>query len=115
MKNNLKFKVKSSKLTKLKKGDHVKVVAGKDKGKTGKIEKVFPDLGKVLVTGVNQYKRHMKARSVQQKSEIVTLTKPLSISSVQLVCSKCHLVTRVGFALESGKKKRMCRKCNAIL
>lgn len=108
-------KIKNLKLSKLKKGDEVKVVVGKDKGKTGKIEKVFKDLGKVLVVGVNQYKRHMKARSTQQKSEIITLTKPLPLSNVQLVCSKCHLVTRVGFAEENGKKKRVCKKCNAIL
>ena len=65
---------------KLKKGDLVKVVLGKDKGKQAKIEKILPKIDKVLVTGVNQYKRHLKARAQGQSSEIVTITKPLSSS-----------------------------------
>lgn len=62
---------------KLKKGDNVKVIKGKDKGKTGKVEKVFVKLDKVLIANVNMYKRHLKARSQSQPSEIVTLTKPV--------------------------------------
>lgn len=103
---------------KLKKGDNVKVVAGKDKGKTGKIERVFPKKNKVLVTGVNLYKRHLKARSGRQKSEIITLTKPLPFANVRLICPKCNLETRVGFKIAeglpaglAGKKLRICRKC----
>lgn len=98
---------------KLKKGDEVKVVRGKDKGKTGKIDKVFPKETKVLVSGVNQYKRHFKKRSQNQPSEIVTITKPLPSSNVQLVCPKCHLLTRVGFSLEGNDKIRVCKKCKA--
>lgn len=101
----------SSKISKLKKGDEVKVVVGKDKGKTGKIEKVMPDKNAVLVTGVNQYKRHFKARAHGQKSEIVTITKPLGIANIALVCPKCHLITRAGFLLTGDSKKRICRKC----
>ncbi len=101
--------------SKLKKGDEVKVVAGKDKGKTGKIEKVFPKENKVLVDGVNLYKRHMKARSQNQKSEIITLTKPLPISNVRLICPKCHLLTRAGFALDGDKKERICKKCEQAI
>jgi len=67
---------------KLKKGDNVKVVRGKDKGKTGKIDQVFPKSSKVLVNGVNLYKRHLKARSQTKPSEIVTLTKPLPEENV---------------------------------
>lgn len=100
---------------KLRKGDEVKVVVGKDKGKTGKIEKVFPKTGKVLVIGVNQYKRHMKARSERQPSEIITLTKPLPISNVAFVCPKCHLITRIGYSLENDKKVRICAKCKQII
>lgn len=115
-------KEKIKKITKLKKGDEVKVVAGKDKGKTGKIEKVFPKEGKVLVSGVNQYKRHLKARSQNQKSEIVTITKPLPVTNVAMVCPKCHLLTRIGFVFENdlpagrhGKKVKVCRKCKAVI
>jgi large subunit ribosomal protein L24 len=96
---------------KLKKGDEIKVVKGKDKGKTGKIEKALPKEGKVLVTNVNLFKRHLKARSQSQPSEIVTLTKPLPEENVALVCPKCHKQTRVGYKLEKTNKVRICRKC----
>ena len=113
MKNkSQKSKVKSQKL---RKGDEVKVVMGKDKGKTGKIEKVFPKMGKVLVTGVNQYKRHMKKRAQNQPSEIATITKPLPVASVALICPKCNLPTRVGFSFEDNKKRRICKKCQQML
>lgn len=100
---------------KLKKGDEVKVVSGKDKGRTGKIEKVFPKLEKVLVVGVNQYKRHMKARSERQPSEIITLTKPLPVSNVAVVCPKCHQITRLQYSFEADKKVRICAKCKQVL
>lgn len=93
------------------KNDEVQVLIGKDKGKKGKIEKVFTKEGKVLVTGVNQFKRHMKARSQTQQSEIVTITKPMQVSKVQLVCPKCKKLTRVGFQIEKDAKVRVCRKC----
>jgi len=97
---------------KLKKGDLVKVVSGKDKGKTGKIEKVLPRIEKVLVTGVNQYKRHLKARAQGQSSEIVTITKPLASSNVAFICSHCKLQTRIGFRIEKNDKIRVCKKCD---
>lgn len=98
---------------KLKKGDNVKVVRGKDKGKTGKIDMVFPKMNKVLVNNVNLYKRHLKARSQTKPSEIVTLTKPLPEENVILICPKCHKETRVGYRIEKGVKSRVCKKCEA--
>jgi large subunit ribosomal protein L24 len=98
---------------KFKKGDEVKVMSGKDKGKTGKIEKIFIKEDKVLVGGVNQYKRHLKARSQSQPSEIITLTKPLRVSVVSLICPRCQKVTRVGFKLEKDAKIRICKKCKS--
>lgn len=103
---------KSGKMSKLKKGDEVKIVAGKDKGKTGKIDKVLPKEEKILIPGINQYKRHMKARSQNQPSEILTLTKPLPVANVRLICPKCHEVTRIGFSFEEDKKVRVCKKCD---
>lgn len=101
---------------KLIKNDEVKIVAGKDKGKSGKIEKVFTKEAKVLIAGVNEYKRHMNARVQGQTSEIITITKPLPVANVQLVCPKCKKLTRVGYKMESikggsSKKMRICRKC----
>lgn len=98
-------------MKKLKKGDNVKVVTGKDKGRTGKIEKVFSKEDKVVVGGVNQYKRHLKARSQNQKSEIITLTKPLPVSNVALVCPKCKKTTRIGIKTDKNEIYRVCRKC----
>lgn len=100
---------------KLKKGDTVKVIRGKDLGKTGKIEKVFSKVNKVLIAGVNQYKRHLKARSQRQPSEIVTIIKPLPVSNVVPICPKCNLATRVGFSYEDDKKSRICKKCKQII
>jgi len=100
---------------KLVKGDSVKVVAGKDKGKIGKILKVYQEDQKVLVENVNQYKRHLKKKTQSESSQIVTLTKPLSLANVSLICPKCSRVTRVGFKTEKGKKMRFCKKCGKAL
>lgn len=100
---------------KMRKGDEIKVVKGKDKGKGGKIDKVFSKENKVLILGINQYKRHKKAQSQTQKSEIITINKPLPLSNVELVCPKCHLSTRTGFIIEGDKKLRVCKKCKQII
>lgn len=98
---------------KLHKGDLVKIVIGKDKSKTGKIEKVFTKENKVLVEGINQFKRHLKARQQGQQSEIITITKPLSVASVALICPKCKEQTRIGYVVNKDTKQRICKKCNA--
>jgi len=96
---------------KIKKGDTVKVIKGKDSGSLGKVEKVFSKLEKVLVEGVNQYKRHVKSRMQGQKSEIITITKPLPIASVVLLCPKCKKEARVGYKILKDSKVRVCKKC----
>lgn len=100
---------------KLRKGDEVKVKIGKDAGKTGKIEKVFVKGAKVIVTGMNQFKRHVKARIPGQKSQILTITKPIYAGNVSLVCPKCKQTARIGFKFLKDEKVRICRKCNAEL
>jgi large subunit ribosomal protein L24 len=96
---------------KLKKGDKVKVVAGKDKGRTGKIEKVFPQKDKVLVAGVNVFKRHLKPRGEKKPGGIVDLVKPLPVANVGLICPKCGQITRVGYHQTKLEKTRICKKC----
>lgn len=98
---------------KLKKGDSVSIVRGKDSGKKGTVQKVFAKEAKVLVEGINQFKRHLKSRMPGQKSEIITLTKPLSLVNVQLICPKCKKLTRVGYKMLKEEKVRVCKKCNA--
>lgn len=94
---------------KIKKGDLVKVTAGKDKGREGKAERVWID--KILVPGVNQYKKHVKSQGEGRPGEIVTLPRPLPIGNVALVCPKCKQQTRVGYKFINDKKVRICRKC----
>lgn len=104
---------------KIKKGDNVLVTKGKDKGKQGNIEKVFVRENKVLIPDVNQYKRHVKKSATGQASEIVTITKPMPVTNVALICPKCKKQTRVGYKFDKavpagrqGIKVRICRKCN---
>lgn len=99
---------------KLKKGDSVKVMIGKDKGKVAPILRIT-SADMVMLEGINQFRRHVKGRSRDQKSEIVTITKPLPISNVALICPKCKKTTRVGYEVKKGEKVRVCRKCGGIL
>ncbi len=97
------------------KGDTVQITRGKDAGKTGKVEKVYTKDAKVLVENVNQFKRHLRARSQSEPAEIITITKPLAVSNVQVVCPKCKKITRIGFLMEKNEKIRICRKCEGRL
>lgn len=96
---------------KLKKGDKIKIVTGKDKGKEGTVERVFPADGRVLVPGLNMFKRHMKPRGEGKPGGIVDVARPLVVAKVALVCSKCKKITRVGYKIIGDKKVRVCRKC----
>jgi len=95
---------------KIKVGDTVQVMMGRDKGKTGKVTKVFSKENAVLVEGVNEYKRHKKARMPQESSEIITISKPLAASKVALLDPKTKKPTRVGYKIEKNKKVRIAKK-----
>jgi large subunit ribosomal protein L24 len=95
----------------IKKGDSVKIIKGKDRGKPGKVLKVFPDEDRVLVEGMNIFKKHVRPRRQGEKGEIVQVARPISVSNVALVCSQCSRATRVGYHFQDGKKIRYCRKC----
>lgn len=96
---------------KLHKGDNVRVTVGKDAGKEAKIERVWREEEKVLLPGINMYKKHTKPKGEGQRGGIQDLARPLSIAKVALVCPKCSVVTRIGFKLINDKKVRICRKC----
>lgn len=100
---------------KFRKGDEVIVTLGKDKGKKGKVEKVLPKKGAVIVNGVNVYKRHVKRQSQESKGQIVDISKPLFFSKVSIVCPNCKKPTRVGFVIEGKEKRRICKKCQEII
>ncbi len=97
----------------VKRGDIVKVISGKDKGKEGKILTAFPETGKVIVEGVAIAKKHQKARMQGQESGIIHKEAAIDASNVLRVCSKCGKAARTGVkVLEDGSKVRYCKKCN---
>lgn len=98
---------------KLKKGDKVKILSGKDKGKEGKIEKVYRKAKKVLILGVNLYKRHLKKNPETKQGGIVEVPRPLPSCRVILICPKCGKTTRIGYKIEKNKKIRICKKCQS--
>jgi large subunit ribosomal protein L24 len=100
---------------KLKKGDQVLVTTGKDKGRKGKIEKVFPKSNRVLLPGINVYKKHLRPQGEKQPGGIVDVAKPLPASNVALICPKCNRPTRIGYQLGKAGKERICRKCQALV
>jgi len=100
---------------KIKKGDKVKILNGKDKGKTGVVLKAFPSENKVLIEGINLYKKHIKPGGKRQKGEIIIVSRPLNVSKVMLICKSCGKPTRVGFRLEGNIKSRYCKKCHALI
>lgn len=103
-------------MIKIKKGDMVKVMAGKDSGKTGKVVQVLPEDAKVVVEGLNILKKHVKPTKRNEKGQILEFSAPVDSSNVQIVCPKCNKITRVGFkVLTDGKKQRICRKCKEVL
>jgi large subunit ribosomal protein L24 len=97
---------------KFKKGDLVLVTAGKDKGRKGKIDKVLPAESKVLVPGINMYKRHMKKRDQNHPGGIVDISRPLPVGNVALICPKCSQPTRIGYLIAKDEKTRICKKCD---
>lgn len=99
---------------KFKVGDQVLVTAGKDKGKKGKIEKIFPKASKVLIESVNLIKKHKKV-SRSQPAGIQEIARPIAVAKVALICPKCGKITRVGFAREGIEKNRICKKCKGVI
>lgn len=98
--------------TYLKKNDQVEVIAGKDKGRVGKILKVMPDSNKAVVERVNMIKRHTKPKEMNQQGQIVEKESPIHISNLQLICPECTKTGRIGRKiLEDGVKIRFCKSC----
>ena len=96
---------------KIKKGDKVKVLLGKDRGKEGVVQYVLVRKGRVFVEGANIYKRHVRKQG-EIKGGIIDLPKSVDISNVALICPNCKRPTRVGFEVEKGGKIRICRRCH---
>jgi large subunit ribosomal protein L24 len=100
---------------KIRKNDVVNVITGKDRGKSGKVLKVFPD-GRVIVEKINFVKRHTKPSQKNQQGGILEKESPVAISKVMLICNKCGKPTRVKIgSLQNGKKVRICKKCSEMI
>lgn len=103
-------------------GDTVKVLSGKDRGKTGKVEKALPREGKVVVSGVNIVKKHVRPGRGKEGG-IVEKTLPIDVSNVMLLCPQCGQLARVGYKVDGStslttggeKKWRVCKKCGSVI
>ena len=100
----------------VKKDDLVMIVAGKDKGKSGKVLRVLPEKERVLVENINLIKRHTRPSQTNSEGGIIEKEAPVAISNVQLLCPGCSKPARTGIkVLEDGSKARFCKKCNEIV
>ncbi len=98
---------------KIKKGDQVKIIAGKDRGKTATVTSAFPKENKIAAEGVNLYKKRVKPRQAGKKGEMVMVTRPFQVSNAMLICSNCKTPSRIGYRVEANQKVRYCKKCSA--
>jgi large subunit ribosomal protein L24 len=98
---------------KLKKGDKVKILLGKDRGKTGTVDLVLAKEKMVLVGGLNLFKKHTKPRGEKDKGGIISQSRPLSVAKVALICPKCAKITRPAYQQTAEGKTRVCRVCKA--
>ena len=96
---------------KIKKGDQVLLISGKDKGKKGKVMNVFPKEGRIIVEGVNLIKKSVKPKKSGEKGQIVQRAGSVSVSNAKIICSKCGKAERLGYKIEGEKKYRVCKKC----
>lgn len=101
---------------KIKKDDTVLVIAGKNKGKKGKVRFAYPEKDMVMIEGVNMIKKHAKAKPQVKQAGIIEREAPIAVSDVMLVCSKCNKPVRVGYKiLQDGRKARVCRACGEVV
>ena len=100
---------------KIKKGDTVQVITGKDRGRSGKVLATVPATGKVIVEGINIATKHVKPRNAQQQGGIIKQELALAACKVMVVCPKCHKPTRIKTNVADGKKTRVCKHCGAEL
>lgn len=96
--------------------DQVKVSLGKDKGKTGEVERVYEKSGRILVKAVNIIKKHVKKSEQYPQGGVVEINRPIPAGKVMVICKSCKETTRVGFQLnKQGTKQRVCKKCQQVM
>ncbi|HEX77300.1 MAG TPA: 50S ribosomal protein L24 [Dehalococcoidia bacterium] len=101
---------------KIRKGDNVLIIKGKDRGKSGKVRRALPQDNRVVVEGLNMVKRHSRARGIMRQAGIIQREAPIDVSKVMLLCNKCNQPARVGFRLlAEGNRVRICRACKEVI
>jgi len=100
---------------KIKKGDNVAVTIGRDRGKTGLVERVFPSENKIVVAGIAVYKKSVKPTRRAPKGGIIEISAKIPVSNVSVICPSCSKITRIGYGESGGKKIRLCKKCKGSL
>ncbi len=100
---------------KLKKGDQVKIMSGKDRGKTGTVLIASPTNGTIVIDNLNLFKKRSKPKKQGETGQIVAVARPMPASKVMLICANCKNPTRIGYRAEGGTKLRYCKKCKATI
>ena len=100
---------------KIKKGDTVLIISGKDRNKKGSVLRAFPKERKVVVEGVGLIKKHQKPKKGGEKGQIIQIPSKIDVSNVEIICPSCKKITRIGFKTIKDKKYRSCKKCGKKL
>ena len=100
----------------IKKGDNVLVISGKDRGKTGKVISILPEKGKIVVEGINKLFKHTKSKRQDKKGQKIEMSAPIDASNVLFKCPKCNKAVRTGIKVGDNKKRfRICKKCKETI
>ncbi len=97
------------------KGDTVKVMSGKDRGKTGTVSAAFPTAGKIAIEGINVFKKNSRPRLQGERGQVVEVSRPLAASKVMIMCPSCKQPTRAGMRTDGNRKVRYCKKCQSTI
>jgi large subunit ribosomal protein L24 len=96
---------------KMKTGDNIIMIAGKDRGRKGKVIRTFPSKGKIVVEGMNIRKKHVRARKQGEKGQVAHMPGPFDISNAMFFCEHCKKGVKVGYTMSENTKQRVCKKC----
>lgn len=98
---------------KIKKGDTIVVISGKDRGRTGKVLRSLPAISRIVVEGMNMKNKHVKPKRREEKGQMVKIAAPMDVSNAKFLCPRCGKASRIGYTIEKGRKYRICKKCKS--
>lgn len=100
---------------KIKKNDNVMVIAGRDRGKSGIVERVYKDDSKIVVKGIQVMKKHVKPSRKNPQGGIIDLNQKIDVSNISIICPNCGKLTRIGYKIDKSAKIRICKKCKVSI